>query len=180
MNFLIKKKKKKKIETWKVDVYSPYEELKTDRLKFESSNVGEYTFKVIWQFKKKIDKNFKKTTDLSKKELPPLFFDRPNTYFYYDHNEHFKPFQFKLGQFWNNTSEPRRNDWSDQDFNNFVFIYLDTALYDATKPSYVFGLTNATNTVIISCDLSKWTCTIERYGIIHVMKYNYDQRKTNF
>ena len=158
-----KKKKKKKIETWKVDVYSPYEELKTDRLKFESSNVGEYTLKLSDNLKKKL-----------------IFFDRLNTYFYYDHNGHFKPFQFKLGQFWNNTSEPRRNDWSDHDFNNFVFIYLDTALYDATKPSYVFGLTNATNTVIISCDLSKWTCTILRYGIIHVMKYNYDQRKTNF
>ena len=84
--------------------------------------------------------------------------DRPNASFYYDYNGHFKPFQFKLGQCWNNTSEPRRNGWSDHDFNNFIFIYLDTALYDATKPNHAFCLTTATDillTVIISCDSSK-------------------------
>ena len=30
-------------ETQTVDVYSPYEELKTNGLKFESTNFGEYT-----------------------------------------------------------------------------------------------------------------------------------------
>ena len=110
-------------------------------------------------------------------------FDRPNTFFYFDYNGHFKPFQFKLGQRWNNTSEAKRNGWSDHDFNNFDFIYLDTALYDATN--HVFGFTTVTDTVvtdtvIISCDLSKWTCTMEQYRIIDVMKYHYYRRKTNF
>ena len=41
--------------------------------------------------------------------------------------------------------------------NNLIFILLDTALLDATKPNHVFGLTTATDTVIISCDLSKRT-----------------------
>ena len=43
------------------------------------------------------------------------------------------------------------------DFNNLIFIFLDTALLGATKPNHVFGLTTATDTVVVSCDLSKRT-----------------------
>ena len=35
---------------------------------------------------------------------------------------------------------------------SFLF-FLDTSLLDATKPNLVFGLTTATDIVIISCDL---------------------------
>ena len=43
------------------------------------------------------------------------------------------------------------------DFNNLIFIFLDTALLGATKPNHDFGLTTATDTVVVSCDLSKRT-----------------------
>ena len=85
-----------------------------------------------------------------------------------------------IGQRWNNTSEARRNSWSDKHFNNFIFIFLDTALLDGTKPNPVFGLTTATDVLIISCDLSKRTSTMDRIEIIHVMKWHYDHRKINF
>ena len=90
-----------------------------------------------------------------------------------------EPFQFKIGQLWNNTSEARRNSWSDKNFNNFLFIFLDAALLDAKK-NHAFGLTTAHGTVIISCGLSKQTCTMDGFEIIHVMKWYYDRRKTNF
>ena len=88
MNFVIKKKK-----TRTVNVYSPYEELKTTGLKFESnnSNFGEYTL-TLFEDLKKINKTFKETTDLSKKQILLLLFDRSNTFVYYDYNGYFKPF----------------------------------------------------------------------------------------
>ena len=58
-------------------------------------------------------------------------------------------------QCWDNTSEATRNSWSDKDFNNFIFAFLDTALLDATKPNHVLSLTTASDTVIVSFDLSK-------------------------
>ena len=77
LNFLIQKN-----ETQKVKVYSPYEELKTTTLKFESnsSNFGEYTFTLSDDLKQ-INKTFKEETDLSKKEILPLLFDRSKTLF---------------------------------------------------------------------------------------------------
>ena len=147
-------------------VYSPYKELKITKLKFESNsgNFGEYTLTLSDDLKK--INIFKETIDLSKKQILPLLFDNPNTYC--DYNGHFKQFQFKIDQCWNNTSEARRNSWSDKDFNNFIFIFSDTALLDATTPNHVFGLTTATDTVI-SCDLRE-----------HLSWINYDHRKTNF
>ena len=71
-------------------------------------------------------------------------------FFYSDYNGHFKPFQFKIGQRWNNTLEAKRINWLDKDFNNFISIFLDTALLESTKPNHVFRLTTATDTVIIS------------------------------
>ena len=61
-----------------------------------------------------------------------------------------------------------------------LLLFCDTALLDATKPNYVFGLTNASDTVIISCDLSKQTCTMDGFEINQVNKWHYDHRKTNF
>ena len=43
-----------------------------------------------------------------------------------------------------------------------------------------FSLTTASDTVIISCDLSKRTCNMDKFEIIHVIKWHYDRRKTNF
>ena len=51
-----------------------------------------------------------------------------------------------------------------------LLLFCDTALLDATKPNYVFGLTNASDTVIISCDLSKQTCTMDGFEINQVNK----------
>ena len=51
-----------------------------------------------------------------------------------------------------------------------LLLFCDTALLDATKPNHVFGLTNATDTVIISCDLSKQTCTMDGFEINQVNK----------
>ena len=64
--------------------------------------------------------------------------------------------------------------------HNFIFIFLHTALLDAAKPNHVSGLATATDTVIISCDLSKRIYTMDKFEIIHIMKWHYDQRKTNF
>ena len=61
-----------------------------------------------------------------------------------------------------------------------LLLFCDTAFLDATKPNYVFGLTNASDTVIISCDLSKQTCTMDGFEINQVNKWHYDHRKTNF
>ena len=41
-------------------------------------------------------------------------------------------------------------------------------------------MTTATDTVIIFCHLSKRTCTMDKFEIIHVMKWHYDHRKTIF
>ena len=61
--------------------------------------------------------------------------------------------------------------------NNSIFNFFVTALLDATN--HFFGLTTATDTVIISCDISKWTGTIDGFEIIHIMKWYYDYRKRN-
>ena len=52
-----------------------------------------------------------------------------------------------------------------------------TALLDVSN--HFFGLTTASDTVIISCDLSKQTGTIDGFEIIHIMKWHYDCRKRN-
>ena len=86
-------------------------------------------------------------------------------------------FNLKIGHCRNNISEARRSNWSNKHFNNSIFNFFATALLDVSN--HFFGLTTASDTVIISCDLSKQTGTIDGFEIIHIMKWHYDCRKRN-
>ena len=75
-------------------------------LKFETSsrNFREYTLSLLDDLKL-IEKTFKETKDLSKIDVPSPYFDRPNTFFYYDFNSHF--FRFNLSSVMNDTKYQR-------------------------------------------------------------------------
>ena len=45
---------------------------------------------------------------------------------------------------------------------------------------HVFGLTAATDTVIVTADLKNKKCSVERYGTIQVMKHHFDDQKPIF
>ena len=46
-----------------------------------------------------LTKTFTEQADLKQKTIPPIYFDRPNTFFWFD-GTNYLPFQIKLGKEW--------------------------------------------------------------------------------
>ena len=95
-----------------------------------------------------LTKTFTEQTDLKQKTIPPIYFDRPNTFFWFD-GTNYLPFQFKLGKEW--FKQKNRDAMTDSQFNEFIFgHFLERRLLNISTPNFLFGLVDSPRVFIIA------------------------------
>ena len=116
-------------------------------------------------------------TDLKQKIIPPIYFDRPNTFFSFD-GTNYLPFQFKLGEEW--FKRINRDATTNSQFNKFVFEHFsERRLLNTSTPNFLFGLADSPRVSIVA-NLKFRRLAFLRHRNIWVLKYHHDTNYNTF
>ena len=119
-----------------------------------------------------LTKTFMEETDLKQKTIPPVYFDRPITFFSFD-GTNYLPFQFKLGEEWFKLkNRDVVTNWELKDFISEHF--WERRLLNMSTLNFLYFLTGLVDSPLVSivADLKLRRLTFLSNGDIWVLKYH--------